>query len=263
MTDEQWLDLIETTAPEELTLAQIDELRQRLSESPMLRAALSTRIEMEQYLAAALGRVNVSIDSILAQAGNAPALTCQSCVAAVGLGPLPAAGGLRGTGFAIGRRGPFGQRCAACSNGSARSFGAPNQPGPQEPQEAEREPVADDAQPDPGVADASAAGRRAPRGTASGRRSRAADRRRQTAGKEKSLGRVGRRRGSSAPQFRGAVRRGRPDDRAAAGRRSEAVVQRSAGSRRTMSRAGITSACNAGCWTASGVCALRSSPKRR
>ncbi len=70
MTDEQLLDLIETKTPEELTLAEIEQLRQRLTESPMLRAALSVRIEMEQYLAAALGRVNVSVDDIGESGGN-------------------------------------------------------------------------------------------------------------------------------------------------------------------------------------------------
>src|SRR5580698_6982584 len=84
MTDEQWLDLIETKTPEELTLAEIEQLRQRLTESPMLRAALSVRIEMEQYLAAALGRVNVSVDDIMNRAGNAPALRANPALPLLG-----------------------------------------------------------------------------------------------------------------------------------------------------------------------------------
>ena len=40
MTDEQLLDLIEKKSPEELTLAEIEQLRQRLSESPMLRGSV-------------------------------------------------------------------------------------------------------------------------------------------------------------------------------------------------------------------------------
>src|SRR5580698_1852424 len=84
MTDEQWLDLIETKSPEELTLAEIEQLRQRLTESPMLRAALSVRIEMEQYLAAALGRVNVSVDDIMNRAGNAPVLRANPALPLLG-----------------------------------------------------------------------------------------------------------------------------------------------------------------------------------
>ncbi len=84
MTDEQLLDLIETKTPEELTLAEIDQLRQRLSESPMLRAAMSVRIEMEQYLAAALGRVNVSVDEIMNRAGNSPALRANPALPLLG-----------------------------------------------------------------------------------------------------------------------------------------------------------------------------------
>ncbi len=84
MTDEQLLDLIETKTPEELTLAEIDQLRQRLTESPMLCAALSVRIEMEQYLAAALGRVNVSVDEIMNRAGKAPVLRANPALPLLG-----------------------------------------------------------------------------------------------------------------------------------------------------------------------------------
>jgi len=73
MTDEQLLDLIENKAPEELTLAEIDQLRRGLAESAVLRAALSNRLEMEQYLAGHLGQIDVSVDEIMARAGGAPA----------------------------------------------------------------------------------------------------------------------------------------------------------------------------------------------
>ncbi len=84
MTDEQLLDLIETKSPEELTLAEIEELRRRLTESPMLRAAFTVRIEMEQYLAAALGRVNVSVDEIMNRAGQAPVLRANPALPVLG-----------------------------------------------------------------------------------------------------------------------------------------------------------------------------------
>ena len=50
----------------------------------MLRAAFSVRIEMEQYLAAALGRVNVSVDDIMNRAGNAPALRANPALPLLG-----------------------------------------------------------------------------------------------------------------------------------------------------------------------------------
>jgi outer membrane protein assembly factor BamB len=84
MTDEQLIELIETKPPEDLSAFEIDQLRRRLAESPLLRAALSTRLEMEQYLAAALGRVDVSVDDILARAGNTPALRANPALPLLG-----------------------------------------------------------------------------------------------------------------------------------------------------------------------------------
>ena len=100
MTDEQLLDLIETKAPEELTLNELAWLERRLKESPMLREALAARLGMEQYLSAALGRVNVSVDDILSRARQCPGALCQSRLARRGLDSLPLIVGLRGTGAA-------------------------------------------------------------------------------------------------------------------------------------------------------------------
>ena len=51
MTDDELVELVETRAPEELTPAEMDELRQRLPYSPRLQQALHDRLEMERYLA--------------------------------------------------------------------------------------------------------------------------------------------------------------------------------------------------------------------
>jgi outer membrane protein assembly factor BamB len=68
MNDQEWIALVNDKPPEELTLEEIESLRQRLRESDELRAALLERVEMEQYLAAALARVELPIDAIISRA---------------------------------------------------------------------------------------------------------------------------------------------------------------------------------------------------
>lgn len=83
LTDQQLLELIETKPPEELTLAEIDQLRRRLTQSTELQEALAGRLSMDRYLADALGRVDVSVDgSSLARATprRCPRVACQALV---------------------------------------------------------------------------------------------------------------------------------------------------------------------------------------
>ena len=66
MNDDQLIQLLQDKTPEELSVEEIELLQSRLAESDQLRQALFQQLEMEEYLATALGRVNVSIDSITA-----------------------------------------------------------------------------------------------------------------------------------------------------------------------------------------------------
>src|SRR4051812_41771029 len=84
MTDQELIELVQTKAPEELTLAEIDQLRRRLPHSAELQEAFSSRLEMDRYLADALGLAEVSVDEIIARAGNAPALRTNGVLPLVG-----------------------------------------------------------------------------------------------------------------------------------------------------------------------------------
>ena len=66
MNDTQLIQLLQDKTPEELTVDEIQLLRNRLAESDELRQQLFQQLEMEEYLAAALGRMNVSVDAITA-----------------------------------------------------------------------------------------------------------------------------------------------------------------------------------------------------
>ncbi len=70
MTDEQLLQLIEETPAEELTAEQIAMLRERVPHSSQLQQAIRSQLRLEHTLAAVLGRVNVSVDAILARAAR-------------------------------------------------------------------------------------------------------------------------------------------------------------------------------------------------
>ncbi|HZL91067.1 MAG TPA: PQQ-binding-like beta-propeller repeat protein [Pirellulaceae bacterium] len=68
MTDQELLAVLAEKTPDELTEAEIDLLRRRLTESAELREALLSQVQMETYLAAALARVNFSTQDILDRA---------------------------------------------------------------------------------------------------------------------------------------------------------------------------------------------------
>lgn len=74
MTDLELLELIQTKSPDELSVAELEALRQRLAASAELRREVALRVEMEQYLYQALARVDVSVDEIIGQAGSATSL---------------------------------------------------------------------------------------------------------------------------------------------------------------------------------------------
>ena len=59
-TDQDLLRLLESKSPEELTVAELHWLRQRLRHSESLRQTLFEQLQMETYLATALGRINLT-----------------------------------------------------------------------------------------------------------------------------------------------------------------------------------------------------------
>lgn len=71
MTDDELLALVQIKSPEELTVEETDQLRQRLRESESLRTALFETLQMESYLAAALGPVDLKPEQIVARANRA------------------------------------------------------------------------------------------------------------------------------------------------------------------------------------------------
>lgn len=73
MTDQELLALVQAKTPDELSLEEIDLLRTRLAESTELREALFGQMQMEAYLAEALGRVNFTPQEIIARAHAGPA----------------------------------------------------------------------------------------------------------------------------------------------------------------------------------------------
>jgi outer membrane protein assembly factor BamB len=68
MTDQELLALVQAKTPDELSLEEIDLLRGRLAESTELREALFGQMQMEGYLAQALGRVHFTPRDIIARA---------------------------------------------------------------------------------------------------------------------------------------------------------------------------------------------------
>jgi outer membrane protein assembly factor BamB len=87
MSDLELLELIHSKSPEELSVAEIDALRQGIAASRELRREVAERVEMEQYLYQALARVNVSVDAILSRAtsevGRSPGALLRLRLAAV------------------------------------------------------------------------------------------------------------------------------------------------------------------------------------
>lgn len=68
MTDQELLQLLDDKMPEELSLEEIEILRQRLAESPALREALAGQVHFESYLQSALARLKLSPAEIAAKA---------------------------------------------------------------------------------------------------------------------------------------------------------------------------------------------------
>jgi len=66
MDDQQLVDLVQRKPPEDLTLQEIQWLRERLIASPELRRFLCEQLQMGQYLADALGRVDLTLETIAA-----------------------------------------------------------------------------------------------------------------------------------------------------------------------------------------------------
>jgi len=70
MTDADLLQLLQDKLPEELTPDELALISSWLRESPELRQALHEQVQMDERLAATLGRVEVSVDAILARRGR-------------------------------------------------------------------------------------------------------------------------------------------------------------------------------------------------
>lgn len=70
LTDAELLELLERKSPEQLTVAEIHWLRQRLQQSESLRQSLRDRRQMETYLSAALARIHVTPEMVLARASS-------------------------------------------------------------------------------------------------------------------------------------------------------------------------------------------------
>lgn len=72
MTDAKLIELVEQKTPDELTSEEIELLRSRLAESPELRELLVGQLQMETYLTAALGRINLTPQQIVARVQKEP-----------------------------------------------------------------------------------------------------------------------------------------------------------------------------------------------
>jgi outer membrane protein assembly factor BamB len=70
MNDEQLIQLVRETPPEELSYEEMELLRHRISQSPEVREAVADHLQLEQYLGDHLGRVQVSVENILKTAGT-------------------------------------------------------------------------------------------------------------------------------------------------------------------------------------------------
>ena len=68
MTDQELLELLQNKTPDELSVAEVELLAQRMRESAEWRAILSDHVEMESYLAGALGRFELSAEMIASRA---------------------------------------------------------------------------------------------------------------------------------------------------------------------------------------------------
>ena len=71
MTDKEIIALVESKLPQELSLDEIDVIRQRMRASPTVRHALAAQLELDQYLAGLIGKVEMSPEAIIARAVRA------------------------------------------------------------------------------------------------------------------------------------------------------------------------------------------------
>jgi outer membrane protein assembly factor BamB len=65
MNDEQLIQLVQETPPEELSVEEIELLRARASKSPELRNALAAHLHFDQFLNGTLSRLQLSVDQVL------------------------------------------------------------------------------------------------------------------------------------------------------------------------------------------------------
>ena len=70
MTDAELIELVQTKTPPELTEAEVAALGERMKQSPTLRQVLAEHLEMDRYLADALGHVRISPEQVLARANQ-------------------------------------------------------------------------------------------------------------------------------------------------------------------------------------------------
>ncbi|HEV3415534.1 MAG TPA: hypothetical protein VG056_01920, partial [Pirellulales bacterium] len=70
MTDNEIISLVESKLPQELSLEEIDLIRRRMRASPTVRRALAAQLELDQYLAGLIGKIDLSPDAIFSSAGR-------------------------------------------------------------------------------------------------------------------------------------------------------------------------------------------------
>src|SRR5437016_11641332 len=70
MTDKELIALVESKLPQELSLEEIDLVRRRMRASPTVRRALAAQVELDQYLAGLIGKVELSPEAIFAGASR-------------------------------------------------------------------------------------------------------------------------------------------------------------------------------------------------
>lgn len=70
LTDAELIHLVEQKLPEELSVGEVAQLRERLQSSRDLQRILIEQMHLEEYLTAALGEFRVSVDEIVRRAGD-------------------------------------------------------------------------------------------------------------------------------------------------------------------------------------------------
>ncbi len=68
LSDDDLIQLVQEKLPEELSLAEIRLLHERLKASSELKAVLIGQLHLETYLTTALAEINVSVDEIVRRA---------------------------------------------------------------------------------------------------------------------------------------------------------------------------------------------------